>query len=172
MPRRPPSIALDPPTRADLQRLARAPSTPQGLAQRARIVLSAAEGFSNQRIAAHYHLSVNTVGKWRIRFVLFGLAGLTGYPRGRPRKYGPEVRKRLHYLLDRVPPGGRERWTIESLARQLAMPRSSVYELLLETGSKSRRQPARRRPVRRGWSPRAPSVAGRSGRPGRMHAGS
>jgi transposase len=146
MPRIAPAIALDAQTKGKLEHLARAPSTPQARALRARIVLAAAQGLSNQQIAAQFHLSVNTVGIWRSRFAKFGLDGLKDDQRGRPRKYGPRVREKLQRLLRRLPPQGRKRWTVDGLARELHMPRSSVYELLLETGSKSRRLPARRVP--------------------------
>ena len=76
----------------------------------------------------------------------FGWTGSGTTQHGRPRKYGPRVREKLHRLLLRLQPGRRERWTLDGLARELHMPRSSVYELLLETGSKSRRLPARREP--------------------------
>src|SRR5258708_39753392 len=58
-------IMLDPSDRAALERLARSPHTPQSLANRARIVLAAAEGLSNQQIAERLHVSIVTVGKWR-----------------------------------------------------------------------------------------------------------
>jgi transposase len=146
MPRIAPAIALDGQTKGELEHLARAPSTPQARALRARIVLAAAQGLSNQRIAAKFHVSVNTVGKWRTRFAVFGLNGVKDDQRGRPRKYGQKVWEKLHRLLLRRPPGGRERWTVDGVARELHMPRSSVYELLLQAGSKSRRLPARREP--------------------------
>lgn len=46
------------------------------LAIRARIVLAAAEGESNARIAARLCLTPQTVGKWRARYVTRGLDGL------------------------------------------------------------------------------------------------
>jgi DNA-binding CsgD family transcriptional regulator len=57
------AIALDAQAKGELERLTRAPSTPQAKALRARIVLAAAQGLSNQQIAAKFHVSVNTVGK-------------------------------------------------------------------------------------------------------------
>ena len=84
MPRVAPTIDLDPPTRAELERLERVPSTPQAVALRARLVLAAAQGLCNQQIAATFHITPNTVGKWRTRFVLFGVAGLTDFPTSGP----------------------------------------------------------------------------------------
>ena len=107
MPRVAPEIALDPQSRAELQHLARAPSSPQALALRARLVLAAAQGLSNQQIAAYFHVTENTVGKWRTRFYLHGVSGLTDYEHsGRPPKHGLEVRERLRRLLRQQPPGG------------------------------------------------------------------
>ncbi len=57
-----------------------------GLAQRARIVLLAAEGESNTRIADRTGLSRPTVIDWRKRYERSGLQGLEDEPRsGRPR---------------------------------------------------------------------------------------
>ena len=53
---------------------------------RARIILAAAQGVSNTRIAADLGIHVDTVRKWRRRFWQRRLAGLVDLPRsGRPR---------------------------------------------------------------------------------------
>ena len=147
MPRVPLAITLRPQVRAELQRLARAPSTPQALALRARLVLAAAERRSNQQIATDFHVTSNTVGKWRTRFYMHGVSGLTDYEHpGRPTKYGPEVWEKLHKLLRQPPPTGRERWTVRGLARELKMPPSTVHDMLLTADFRNRRRPVRRRP--------------------------
>jgi transposase len=57
-----------------------------GLAQRARIVLLAADGVSNTEIAARVGVSRQTVVSWRARYSRSGIAGLSDEPRpGRPR---------------------------------------------------------------------------------------
>ncbi len=57
-----------------------------GLAQRARIVLLAAEGRSNTAIAERVGVARQTVLSWRDRYERSGLAGLEDEPRsGRPR---------------------------------------------------------------------------------------
>jgi transposase-like protein len=50
--------------------------TAQGLAQRARIVLLAAEGAENKDISLRVDAAPNTVGKWRRRFAEHRLDGL------------------------------------------------------------------------------------------------
>jgi DNA-binding CsgD family transcriptional regulator len=55
---------------------------------RARIVLAAAEGEQNSQIAGRLGVAVNTVSKWRKRFVEEGLSGLGDRKRpGRPRRF-------------------------------------------------------------------------------------
>jgi Homeodomain-like domain len=57
---------------------------------RARIVLAAAEGATNTEIAAEVGVHVDTVRKWRRRFVTAGLPGLDDLPRsGRRRVFTP-----------------------------------------------------------------------------------
>ena len=147
MPRVAPEITLHPQALAELQRLARAPSSPQALALRARLVLAAAQGLSNQQIAASLHVTAITVGKWRTRFYLHGVSGLTDYEHpGRPPKHGPEVGERLRRLLRQPPPGGAERWSVRGLARELRIPPSTVHDMLVAAGVESRRRPVRRRP--------------------------
>jgi transposase-like protein len=54
--------------RRELESLASRRKTAQGLAQRARIVLLAAEGAENKDISLRVEAAPNTVGKWRRRF--------------------------------------------------------------------------------------------------------
>jgi hypothetical protein len=92
MPREAPRIVLDPYELLDLRRLARAPSTPQALAFRARLVLRCARAPSptNDDVAADLGCDSDTVCKWRGRFRRRRLAGLADLPRsGRPAAFSP-----------------------------------------------------------------------------------
>jgi hypothetical protein len=51
-----------------LQLIGRRPKSAQGMALRANIVLSCAQGKTNQAVAQGLGVSMNTVGKWRRRF--------------------------------------------------------------------------------------------------------
>ena len=76
MPNRPATaLALRVGDREELERLTRSSSVRAGLAQRARIVLLAAEGFSNTRMAELVGMSRPVIG-WRGRYAVRGLAGL------------------------------------------------------------------------------------------------
>ena len=87
MPARPaPALGLRDGDRERLSSWVRSSSVRAGLAQRARIVLLAADGVSNTEIAARVGVSQPTVIDWRARYERSGIAGLEDAPRsGRPR---------------------------------------------------------------------------------------
>lgn len=131
MPRVAPAVTLNAVTEATLQHLERAPSTPQGLAQRVRIVLAAAVGQTNQQIAATLRLPEVTVGKWRRAFTARGLDGLEDARRsGRPPKHGTEVWEQVQQRVCQQPLA-QSRWTVRTLARTLKLPPSTVHEMLV-----------------------------------------
>src|ERR1019366_4429299 len=80
-------IVLTADERHTLEQWARRPKTAQRLARRSRIVLACAEGLSNGGVAARVEVSGNSVCKWRERFRVRRVPGLTDEPRpGAPRK--------------------------------------------------------------------------------------
>jgi transposase len=92
MARQAPRLVLDPYALIDLRRLERAPSTPQGIAFRARIVLRClrADAPRNEEVAAELGCTPETVSTWRRRFHRHRLAGLADLPRsGRPATFSP-----------------------------------------------------------------------------------
>jgi transposase-like protein len=74
----------------ELEAIAGRLTAPFRTVQRARIVLYAAQGSTNVEIAARLDTTPEVVAKWRRRFRLERLAGLTDKPRaGRPRRFPP-----------------------------------------------------------------------------------
>ena len=62
---------------------------------RAKMVLLAAQGLSNDGIAARLETSRQVVSKWRKRFWRYRLPGLEELPRGgRPARFSPQSRRR------------------------------------------------------------------------------
>ena len=115
--------------RSELNRLVKAPSTPQKMVLRARIGLLAAEGKDNDEIAVELGTSRVTVGLWRQRILDLGLAGLEEAPRpGRPVEVDAA---RIRTVLTEVvqPPKGKARWSCRSMARHSGLSASTVQRL-------------------------------------------
>jgi transposase len=122
-------LSLSPEQKSELQRLVKAPATPQKVARRARIALLAAEGQDSNQIASALGTSPVTVGLWRQRFIDLGLAGLEEAPRpGRPSQVDPEKARRV--LTEVVqPPKNAGRWSCRRMARHVGLPKSAVQRL-------------------------------------------
>ena len=122
-------LALSPAQKQELQRLVKAPSTPQKRVRRARIVLLAAQGLENSRIAQELRTSPTTVGLWRQRFIDLGLAGLEESPRpGRPSTIDPaKARRAITEVVQ--PPKNRARWSTRTMARELGLSKNTVQRL-------------------------------------------
>src|SRR3954470_15099034 len=81
-----PALVLRDGDRAELERWTRSDRVGASAAKRARIVLLAADGIANTRIAELTDATVTTVLNWRGRYQDRGIAGLRDAPRpGRPR---------------------------------------------------------------------------------------
>jgi transposase len=90
--------------RTALNKRVRGGKTPWRDRLRAQIVLAAARGRDNARIAADLQVSVDTVRKWRGRFAVRGLDGLTDLPRcGRPRRISELTRAAVVALACQLP---------------------------------------------------------------------
>ena len=91
MPRRSPyRILLEDKEERQLEALARKYTSPYCDVMRAKVVLLAAQGFSNKEIGRRLQLPRQIVSKWRKRFFEERLGGLQERPRrGRPRGFSP-----------------------------------------------------------------------------------
>ena len=138
-----PRISLTQNARADLQALARAHSTPQALASRARMILRAGERDSptNLQIAHDLGCSNLTEGKWRRRYHALGFAGLQDAMRpGRPKIIASPTRVQVISVASSLPQDQARtvtRWTLDEIVMALletlgtdAISRSSVWRLL------------------------------------------
>ena len=101
------------------------------LAQRAEVVLAAAEGRSVAGASAASGLSPQACSKWRQRFAAQRLDGLRDRPRaGRPPTIAPTTRLAVLERATETPPGGRTRWTQRQLARVVGISPASVNRVL------------------------------------------
>lgn len=116
--------------RTVLQQWARRPKSAQRLAQRARIALLCGDGLSNTQVAARLGVTLQTVGKWRERFRLRRLDGLTDEPRpGTPRKISDaQVEAAVTRTLETTPKNATH-WSTRSLAKAEGLSQSAVVRI-------------------------------------------
>lgn len=135
----PPAVELTEDERRELVRLARGHKTGQQVAERARIVLRAADGLNNSEIARELALEPDTVRLWRQRWLSVAgvavadlpvAARLADAPRsGTPARITPEQVARIVALACEVPgEAGRpiSQWSTTELAA--AIVRRGIVE--------------------------------------------
>ncbi|SRR5713101_3832109 len=110
-------VALPPEQRTELQAISASRSLPHGLVLRARIILMSVDGMSNTAIAKALELSRPSIGKWRTRYLKFGIQGLHDELRpGRPRSISDEkVALVVRKTLNTKPKEGTQ-WSVRTLA--------------------------------------------------------
>ena len=144
-----PRIILAQNAQVKLQTLARARTTPQSLALRARMVLRAAavDQPTNRQIGRELGCSNLTVSKWRRRYLELGLPGLQDAHRaGRPRAIAPPTRVHVISVASALPQDQNRtvtRWTLAEIVAALldalntaAVSRSSVWRIVQEVDLK------------------------------------
>ncbi|MGF7233789.1 MAG: IS630 family transposase [Frankia sp.] len=115
-------VTVDAVDRRRLTAMAYSRKTPYRDRLRAEIVLAAAGGLPNARIAARVHTTVDTVRTWRGRFADQGIEGLTDRKRsGRPTRFTPLQVAEVTALACQLPAETGtplSRWSCPELARE------------------------------------------------------
>jgi transposase len=125
-----PALQLTEDERNTLRAWTRQPKCPQALAMRARLILLCADGLSNTETAAALHITLQTVGKWRQRFIEKRLEGLLDEPRpGTPKKLSDADVTRVLELTLVSSPVKAERWSTRSLAEVSGLSRASIHRI-------------------------------------------
>jgi len=134
-------ISLSDPEEEQLKAMVNSRSLPHGLITRARIVLMAAEGSTNNEISKKIGLSHQIVCKWRQRYLKQGLSGLHEELRpGRPRSISDEtVALLVRKTLNTKPKDGTH-WTIRSIAKQTNLSHPTVHRIWRAFGLQPHRQ--------------------------------
>jgi transposase len=141
MPNHPaPALTITESERASLRALIRAGTTEQRLVMRARIVLAAADGTANERIAAEIGVNRMTVLTWRARFERGRLAGLADAPRpGREPTYDRVARDRVIALTLEPPPEGVTHWSARRMAARTSISITTIQRIWAEANLKPHR---------------------------------
>ncbi len=125
-----PPLSLTEEERQTLRSWARRPKPAQALALRARMILLCGEGNTNTRVAEQIHVRIQTVCKWRQRFVDRRLDGLLNEPRpGTPRKVSDADAERVLTMTLESTPKDATHWSTRSLASAAGLSRSAVNRI-------------------------------------------
>jgi transposase len=120
-----PEIVLTDEEHTDLTRLVRSKLTSVRLAQRARIVLLAAEGLQNKEIATQLGVGRMQVSRWRERYAQSRLSGIEhDLPRGAPPAKVDVAR--LVELTTQSKPEAATHWSTRTMAAQLGVSAATV----------------------------------------------
>lgn len=106
--------------------------------ERAKVVLLAAAGHTNEQIGAELGISRQTAARWRERFVLERLAGINADRpgRGRKSKISPEARRVVVEKTGQPTPAGHPRWSLRTMARATGLAVATVREIWRAHGLK------------------------------------
>jgi transposase len=131
--------ALD---REDLTRVARATTTPAGIARRARCVLLLAEGASYATVCRALGVTDRFIARWKRRFLDGGLLALTDAPRAgrQDHRVRPATEaKILRLTRHERPPPPLTHWTSRRLAQRVGVSSTTVLEVWRRAGLKPHR---------------------------------
>jgi transposase len=102
----------------------------RSLALRARIILHCRHGRSNRDVARRIGITVQTVCKWRQRFLGERLHGLFDQPRsGAPRSISDELVEAVLAKTLHEPPPDAGRWSSRRLASELGISQRAVLRI-------------------------------------------
>ena len=131
------AVVLSDEDRVVLERWSRRPKGPHSIAQRARIVLLAADGLTNMLIGERVGVNHTTVTKWRRRFVEGGLDALADEPRpGTPRKFGDDAIEAIVVKTLTERPKGSTHWSTREMAKATGMSQPTVARVWKAFGLK------------------------------------
>ena len=116
-----------------LRMWARAGTTEQRLARRARVILCCAQGLPIREVGERCGLSQISVFKWKRRFCERRLDGLTDEQRrGRPASITAAQRLAVLDLATSTPLRGKTSWSVRDLAQASGLSATTVHRILAE----------------------------------------
>jgi len=124
------ALAVTPEIRQQLEQIVRSGKTEQQVALRARIVLGAIEGRSNNALAKELNTSRPTVIDWRRRFVEGGIQCLhENRPRGRSFKSLARAKEAEIVTRAQSPPPDATQWSCRSAAKLSGISKATVQRV-------------------------------------------
>jgi transposase len=126
-------IRLSDEERQTLNMWARAGTSQQRLAHRAKVILLSEQDRPLSEISQQSGLSCQNCSKWRKRFLAHRLLGLNDKSRsGRSLSISPELRLHVTSVACTKPHDGSNRWSIRKLVKAVGVSKSSIHRILNE----------------------------------------
>jgi transposase len=134
MPRKSLPVALSEPETVRLEQWIRAGSTPQQVVLRAKIILRASQGQSDQQIARELKLQRRTAALWRHRVSEQGIGCVWEIALGRGCKprYGKADVVRIVEATLQTKPKGSTHWSTRTLARDQRVSKNTIHRIWQE----------------------------------------
>lgn len=132
------TVKLSNEQRSQLEKLARGRRTSVRLAQRSRMILLAADGLSDLKIAADTGVARQTVARWRGRFIRHGLAGIEK-DAPRPGRKPQISRKRVQEIVrltTQEKPANATHWSTRKMAEASGVSEATVRRVWKRHGLK------------------------------------
>ena len=131
------ALALQPEEKTKLELMVRRPKTDQRTALRAGIILDCAEGLSNKAVAAKRKVTVQTVCKWRARFLQGRLSALGDAPRsGQPRKLTDQIVEAVVTRTLETRPKNATHWSTRTMAAASGLNQNAIVRIWRAFGLK------------------------------------
>jgi hypothetical protein len=124
--------------RETLEQLMKSRTAPARVAQRAKVLVLAANGLANTQISARAGVAVSTVCAWRERFAQEGLAKFGEVRKGRGRRPSipaEKVEAIVHATLHDTPPG-ETHWSCRTMAKAQGVSSATVQRVWSARGLK------------------------------------
>jgi transposase len=130
-------LVLQSEEQAKLELMAQRPKTDQRTALRARIVLHCSSGLSNTAVATKLGITIQTVGKWRQRFLDGRLGSLGDAPRsGQPRKLTDAKVEAVITRTLETRPKNATHWSTRTMAEASGLNQNAIVRIWRAFGLK------------------------------------
>ena len=133
---RTPPLSLTDDQRLTLEVRSHVPAIGRALARRIAIILMSADGVAADEIAKVIGVNRSVVYHWRM---IFRRSGLEGVLKSRKphtsRRYGPDVRQKIHDIMATPPPHRHRWWTAKLIAARIpGVKHTYISEIIRRMG--------------------------------------
>lgn len=122
----------------ELRKLSKGRCVSVRMAERAKVILLAADGHENKEIAKALHITRQKAGRWRERYAQHGLSGIEkdATRPGRTPKITQQVAKKLIRKTLKTKPANATHWSCRKMAKETGLSKTSINRIWRKHGIK------------------------------------